>query len=179
MISIRKEEKTDHDAVRETIVAAFTQSEYGHHGEAKLVDGLRAACEDSLSLVAIDSAAGIVGHVFFSPAEIRTPDAKLHGFGLAPLAVRPEQWGRRIGSELVRAGLDELTALGHRFVVVIGEPNYYSRLGFQAALPFCLSHGFDGIPKDLLLVDWLQHSPTVQSGQVFYHAEFGPQHVTG
>lgn len=40
---------------------------------------------------------------------------------------------RGIGTRLVRAGLPRATTLGYEAVVVLGEPDYYRRFGFQKA----------------------------------------------
>jgi hypothetical protein len=71
MIRIRPELPEDPLAVRALNEAAFGQS-----AEADIVDALRVACPDALSLVAVSDAA-IVGHIFFSPVTVE-------GSALAP-----------------------------------------------------------------------------------------------
>jgi putative acetyltransferase len=54
--------------------------------------------------------------------------------GLAPVAVG-EAWRRRgIAAALIGAGLDRARAEGWRGVVVLGDPAYYRRFGFDPAL---------------------------------------------
>ena len=84
---------------------------------------------DLLSLVA-ERDGEVVGHVFFSPVRIdsRPP---LDGMGLGELAVRQNCQRQGIGAALTRAGLSELATRGCPFVIVVGVPAYYPRLGFE------------------------------------------------
>jgi predicted N-acetyltransferase YhbS len=54
---------------------------------------------------------------------------------LGPLAVQSDQRGRGIGIALMVRGLEEAKALGHRYVILVGDLPYYSRVGFQQ-IPF-------------------------------------------
>jgi predicted N-acetyltransferase YhbS len=58
---------------------------------------------------------------------------------LGPLAVDPARRGQAIGIALVRRGLRDAAALGHDLVLVVGEPSYYARFGFEAAAPHGLT----------------------------------------
>ena len=48
--------------------------------------------------------------------------------GLAPMAVTPNCQGLGIGSELVKAGLEQCQRLNVGAVVVLGHPRYYPRI---------------------------------------------------
>jgi len=81
----------------------------------------------ALSLVGtIDSQ--IAGHVIFTRCGITgiTVNVAL----LGPLAVAPSWQKQGIGSALVRAGLRRLEDTDCAGVFVLGDPRYYSRLGF-------------------------------------------------
>ena len=108
-----------------------------------LVDALRAGGHARLSLVAeIDG--DVVGHVLFSDLPILTDRGVVPALALAPVAVRPDQQRRGIGSALIRAGLAAARAAGHRIVVVLGHAEYYPRFGFSAKLAEPLSSPFSG-----------------------------------
>jgi predicted N-acetyltransferase YhbS len=51
---------------------------------------------------------------------------------LGPLAVDPSTTGAGIGSSLVRHAIAEAGRLGHRAILLVGDPSYYSRFGFSA-----------------------------------------------
>lgn len=121
---VRKERPADIGPIRELVSAAFPSP-----AEAALVDSLRAAGRLTISLVAVDDGS-VVGHVAFSPIAV---DGVTLGLGLAPLAVRVDRRGRGVGAELVRGGLELCRNVAVGLVVVLGEPRYYARFGFEPA----------------------------------------------
>lgn len=114
---LRAEAPQDHAGIAELLRRSF-----GGEDEARLVAGLRAAGDLSLSLVA-ESGGTIIGHVALSPLAADGP-----AFALAPLAVHPALRGRGIGSALVGAAL---RGLQDHSIVVQGDPAYYARFGFR------------------------------------------------
>jgi putative acetyltransferase len=134
-LAVRPERPADRAAIHALVAGAFPTD-----AEARLVDLLRASARLAVSLVAVD-AGEIVGHVAFSPVTVA---AGAGGVGLAPLAVAESRRGRGVGGVLVRAGLDACRAAGWRWVVVLGEPAYYGRFGFAAAVGFGLDDDYAG-----------------------------------
>ncbi len=51
---------------------------------------------------------------------------------LGPLAADPAMRGAGIGSALMRHALLRARLLGHRAVILVGDPDYYVRFGFSA-----------------------------------------------
>ena len=123
MYFCRPEHPKDVAAIRAVLEAAFPTA-----AEARLVDALRSNGRLSLSVVASDGA-GVIGHVAFSPVEAGAG----RGVGLAPMAVLPAHQQKGVGALLVREGLASCVATGCGFVVVLGEPEYYGRFGFERA----------------------------------------------
>lgn len=118
MTRIRAEKPEDVSQVRAVNEAAFGQST-----EADIVNNMRLACEDSPSLVAEDGL--VVGHVLFAPVVVESPEGRVVGMGLAPMAVLPDRQRHGIGGKLVRRGLEILRDRGCPFVIVLGRPKYY------------------------------------------------------
>ena len=71
MIDLRPETPADQDAVRRKVEEAFGKSEFGHNGEADIVERIRDNCRDGVSLVAIIEKE-VVGHVLSSPVTLST-----------------------------------------------------------------------------------------------------------
>jgi putative acetyltransferase len=120
---VREESNGDRAAVRAIIAAAF-----GRPDEADLVDRLRLDGDAVVSLVAVEDAVA-VGHVMLSRMT-----APVRAVALAPLAVLPHCQRRGIGSRLVRGALERGRLLGCEAVFVLGDPAFYRRFGFDAAL---------------------------------------------
>lgn len=122
-VLIRNEEPADIPAIRTIVEEAFLQS-----AEARLVDRLRADGESVISTVAVD-AGHVVGHIMFSRMT-----APFRALGLAPVAVMPSRQLNGIGSQLIRWGLAQAKTLGWHGVFVLGDPKFYGKFGFSAAL---------------------------------------------
>jgi predicted N-acetyltransferase YhbS len=160
---IRAERPVDHAAIRAVTVAAFESSAYGHHNEADIVEALRASGALMVSLV-VEADGAIVGHVAFSRVRIAEAEGDWHG--LAPLSVAPDWQGRGVGQALVREGLCVLEAIRAAGCVVLGDPAYYGRFGFES--DGALRYGPEASPYLQRLV--LHGRPP--SGEVQYHPAF-------
>lgn len=129
MIIIRSEKTEDFAAIFEVNKLAF-----GQENEARLVEAIRRSdnFNSELSLVAIKDEK-IVGHLLFTDIIIQTKNENVPALALAPLAVHPDFQNQGIGSQLIQQGLKDSQRLGHKIVVVVGHPNYYTRFGFSPA----------------------------------------------
>lgn len=166
-IRIRPEEPADAPAIRRLLEAAFPTA-----ADGRLVDLLRAGGHLTISLVAEKDDGKIVGHVAFSPVVVDGEAAGQAGLALAPLAVLPGHGRQGIGARLVREGLAACEAAGFGFVVVLGEPAYYRRLGFKRADRRGLGNEYDA--EDVFLVLELRDGAIpARGGVVRYGAEFG------
>ncbi len=125
---IRDEQPSDIDAIRDITTAAFATMPYSSQTEAAIVDALRAARALTVSLVA-ESDGEIVGHIAFSPVTIDGQD--IGWFGLGPVSIRPDQQQKGIGSTLIRDGLKRLQGINAAGCVLMGDPAYYRRFGFE------------------------------------------------
>ncbi len=180
-LRIRAETSADYLAVRELTTAAFAGTEYGYNGEAELVEQLRHST-GCLSLVAL-SGHDVIGHILFSPVTIRSQQssevAESRGMGLAPLSVLPSKQRQGVGKALVNEGLGQLRAAGCPFVVVLGDPDYYSRFEFVQAASYNVTHGFAGIPQPFFQMIIFNQQIRLEQfqGRAYYEPAFGPQHV--
>jgi putative acetyltransferase len=128
-IEIRNETAIDIQMIEALTVSAFQNAPHTSHTEHRIVNALRTAGQLTISLVA-EREGVVVGHVAVSPVAIS--DGAKDWFGLGPIAVAPQYQCRGIGSRLMREALRVLRERGAAGCVVLGEPAYYSRFGFQA-----------------------------------------------
>ena len=156
MITVRSERSEDHGEVRRVHELAF-----GQPIEAELVDRLRAACREAVSLVALEGDR-VVGHILFTPVVVEGARGTVTGMGLAPMAILPERQRQGVGSALVRRGLDMLREQGCPFVVVVGHPEYYPRFGFERASRHGVASQWEGVPDEAFLVAIL--APAAMAG---------------
>lgn len=164
---IRDEAAGDAPAVR-----VVNEEAFGSPLEAGIVDALREACPDRVSLVAERDGA-IVGHILFTPVELDAAGGPIQGYGLAPMAVRTGWQGQGIGSALVSEGTKRLRDAGVPFVIVLGHPNYYPRFGFEPASRYGVRCQWPDVPDDafmLLVLEPARASSLV--GLARYRPEF-------
>jgi len=145
MLSIRPETPEDIYAIRYVNEQAFGQKE-----EAGIIEKLRNRNALTLSLVAVQENE-VVEHIAFSPVTVESKCAGFEAIALAPMAVLPAYQGKGIGSQLVRAGLEECRHLGHDIVVVLGHPTYYPCFGFVPAGPRGIDCEFE-VPEEAWMV---------------------------
>ena len=164
---IRDENPTDIDTIEKLIYQAFLN--HPHHAEGAkptehlIVAGLRGAGVLTLSQVAeIDDT--VVGHIAISPVTINGENN--NWYGLAPVSVIPKAQGQGIGSALIKNAMQMMQDKGAEGVVLLGEPEYYSRFGFKADSRLVL----DGVPPEYFMC----HSFTgdMPTGTVQYHPAF-------
>ncbi len=162
-INIRSEIPSDESAIEAVTRSAFRNASHSSHTEHHIINELRKAQQLSVSLVAeLDGV--VVGHVAVSPVVIT--DSSQNWYGLGPLSVVPEQQGKSIGSLLMNEVLTLLKLQGASGCVLLGEPDYYSRFGFEANTNLVLP----GVPQEYFQA--LSFDGEVAKGEVTYHEAF-------
>ncbi|MFA5354376.1 MAG: N-acetyltransferase [Thermodesulfovibrionales bacterium] len=172
-ITIREEKQRDYKRVGLVIRKAFEDMPYSSGGEGKLVEGLRKrqSFSPSLSLVA-EVEREIVGHILLTPIGIWGDKGRIPSLALAPLSVIPGLQREGIGTALVRQGLARARELGFRSVIVLGEPEYYSRFGFKPADLWKIETPPGIPPAYFLALELVEGGLTGVSGVVEYPEEF-------
>jgi putative acetyltransferase len=166
---IRAETRRDEDEVARLVAAAF-----GSQAEADLVEAIRSSPEYLPELALVATTGGeVVGHVMVSFTELRDGDVRNRIFHLSPLAVAPSHQRRGIGSALVEAVTAAAKEFGAPFVVLEGDPRFYSRLGFESSV----SHGItidlpSWAPPDAAQIIILAEYDRTIRGRVVYPPSF-------
>ena len=176
-IDIRPETPADAPAIEAVTIAAFLNAPHTGHNEQSIVSALRRAGQLTVSLVAVtrdvarDAFAAdtiardvVVGHVAISPVSIS--DGSSGWYGLGPISVLPDHQRQGVGAFLMREAIRRLHERGAAGCVVLGEPAYYGRFGFQADPAFVLAD----VPPEYFQV--LKLRPSDARGMVVYHRAF-------
>jgi putative acetyltransferase len=158
---IREEQTMDVEQVRFVLQAAFSTE-----AESKLVDALRANGKAIISLVAV-CGEEVLGHILFSPVTT-TPPGEARGIGLAPVAVLPGVQSQGIGSHLILAGLQICQDLEYDYCVVLGDPAYSHRFGFETASESGLENEY-GAGEEFMVIHFTDQEA---AGVVQYAPEF-------
>ena len=153
MTHTRTTSSSDREGIKRLYLAAFPEEE--RQPVADLAVNLLAekTTPETLSLVA-EADDAVIGHIAFSP--ISSPNTNnFQGYILAPLAVHPSHQKQRIGTNLIEAGIQQLSTMNADIVFVYGDPRYYSRFGFDSDLaahytpPYQLQYPFGWQAKPL------------------------------
>lgn len=162
MISIRTSTPRDRDAIRLVEEHAF-----GQPVEAGLVDALVTSGNAVTELVAEEDGA-VVGHILFSRLFVEDGDTRFPAVALAPLAVEPSFHGTGIGGALVREAHVRLKDAGEKLSIVLGDPTYYGRFGYDHQRAALFESGYQG--KALQALAW---GEAPSKGRLIYASAFG------
>jgi len=166
VLVIRPEIPEDVDSIRHV-----NQQAFGQEDESKLVEKLRNNGVLTISLVAVQDNE-IIGHIAFSPVKVESERSSFEAIALAPMAVLPAHQRKGIGSQMVRAGLEECRRLGHEVVVLVGHPDYYPRFGFMPAKPGGIDCEFE-VPEEAWMILELRAGALAgRRGTVRFRPEF-------
>ncbi len=166
MLTIREEAIGDRAPVREVNLDAFPTA-----SEADLVDSLRQHAPGCISLVAEEDGE-VVGHIMFSPVQLKGKEPGVRMAGLAPMAVLTGSQKKGIGSLLVERGLKVCQSAGFEAVVVLGHSHFYPRFGFIPSVEHGISSEYE-VPDDVFMVKELVSGVlTDVDGIVVYHECF-------
>jgi putative acetyltransferase len=169
-VIVRPEQENDRPRILEVVAAAF-----GKQAEAVLVERLWA--DDSvyrpgLSLVAESRRDGIVGHVMVTTAWLDEVGGRSIA-SLAPLAVIPDRQRSGVGTALLHAVCAVCDDRGEPFVVLQGDPRYYSRVGFDACAPLGITMDLpDWAPIEAAQIRRLTNYDPSIKGRVVYPESF-------
>lgn len=123
---IRPFEAEDEAAVRSILETAFKGDV-----EARIVEALREDDADALELVA-ENHGQLIAEIMFSPVTaITAAGEEIYGVGLGPVAVLPQFERQGVASLLIENGLGFMRQLGAPYCMLLGDPAFYGRFGFE------------------------------------------------
>lgn len=126
------------DRIGDFITEAFLTAEHADGTEAALSRHLRVAPHRALPGLEFAAWDGdkLVGHILLSRTGVALENGEQTGQSLpavllAPLSVKLSHRRRGVGAALCRRAIDAARDAGERVVVVLGDPAYYGRFGFE------------------------------------------------
>lgn len=175
MITIRKEEEKDYEAIFKLTEEAFRDMEHSDHQEQFLVEKLRKsdAFIPELSLVAEDEKGTIAGHILFTKLSIENDSETFESLALAPVSVKPEFQNQGIGGQLIREGHRIAQKLGYQSVILIGHEEYYPKFGYEKTSNFGISFPFEIPEVNGMAIELVKDGLKNKKGMVKYPKEFG------
>ena len=163
-VLIRPESPPDIPAIFALTEAAFRTAAHSAGTEQFIVNALRRAGQLAVSLVA-ESDGAVIGHVAVSPVTVS--DGSAGWYGLGPISVLPEHQRTGIGSQLMHAVLQLLRDRGAAGCMLVGDPVYYQRFGFQP-VPGLV---YPGVPPENFMA--ASFGAGVPQGVATFHPAFG------
>lgn len=160
---IRPETKADYPAIRQILIEAFADHPFSRQTEHLIVEELRRAEAMTLALVA-EREGRVVGHIAFSPVWIAGKDCGWYALG--PVAVTPALQRQGIGRQLVTESLAALKQRGAAGCILVGDPDYYRRFGFDNDPNITM----EGVPPEVIMT--LPLADAKPRGQVTHHKAF-------
>lgn len=93
----------------------------------------------------------IIGHIMLTKTTIKGEDKTHEELILAPLTVRLDQRNKGLGGKLIAYAEQEAKNKGYQAIILIGDPEYYTRYGFVQASKFGIVPDQE-IPLEYVLV---------------------------
>ena len=151
---IREVQEHDFLGIDQLIISAFSSSQFEYHDEAELVKSIRKEPSYSSYFEVIAEKEGkIIGHGLLSECYI----GKTVCQALAPLSVSPSHQKKGIGQEIIRALEDRSEKHDFPGIIILGDPDYYGRFGYQKAVDYQIKAPFE-VPESHFLVKELKEN---------------------
>lgn len=126
---VRSATEDDRPAIIELVGAAF----HAHDGGREELDIVRATWAGTASAYDLVAVRGttVVGHVLCAWGDLGGRRA----LAVAPLAVEPGHQRGGVGTALMHELIARADGDGHPMLLLLGDPAYYDRFGFEASGP--------------------------------------------
>jgi putative acetyltransferase len=127
-ITIRPTRVQDRPSVLRVVRQAFADEDRDGQAEVDIVveTWARGAVSPDLDLVAVEDGP-VLGHIMASRGRLGEREV----LGIAPLSVTPSRQRQGIGTALVTQVIARVDAAGWPLIVLLGDPRYYRRFGFE------------------------------------------------
>lgn len=137
---IRKEELKDYKETELMTMRAFWNIHGPGCNEHLLVRKIRGA-EDYLPELSrvVELDGKIAGAIYYTEAKVIDGDSTYDIVTFGPLAIEPTLFGMGIGRALLEETIELVRKAGYLGIVIMGEPHYYPKLGFETCDKYGIS----------------------------------------
>jgi putative acetyltransferase len=157
----------DEAGILAVVDAAFSDVTRDATEELDIVRATWAAKDvDLLIELVADDDGTVVAHALAAPGNIDTVPVSVAG--VAPVCVAPSHQQRGIGTALMESLVTAATSRGWPLLVLLGEPAFYSRFGFEPAGPLGLTYAPAGAGSPHFQARRLDHYDARQRGSFTY-----------
>jgi predicted N-acetyltransferase YhbS len=162
---VRPAEITDRDAILSIVQQSFSGPDHDGTEEVDIVTETweRRASPSGLELVAADGDV-IVGHVLAAVGDLGGRPS----VGIAPLSVVPQRQRQGVGSTLMVELLARIERDGWPLTVLLGDPRYYHRFGFEPSASHGITYPPVGPGNPHFMVRTFGSPPAKLSGDFTY-----------
>jgi len=138
---VRREKPEEFPQIYDLVKVAFQTAKVSNGKEQDFVNQLRSSNNyiSELALVAEENG-GLIGHIMLTKTYIVNNSNKFETLLLAPISVVLEHRNKGVGSNLIRESFKLAKEMGYTSVLLVGDPAYYHRFGFKAAVNFGIKH---------------------------------------
>jgi predicted N-acetyltransferase YhbS len=149
--------------------AAFTSDVRDGEDEIDILERTwaLASMDGVIDLVAVGDGSEVIGHVIGAPGVLGTGQL----LAVAPLAVSPVHHRRGVGSSLMGELIGRADDAGWPAVVLLGDPNYYRRFGFEHAGRVGVTYSPVGADSPYFQIRRLRRYTPSLRGSFVYHWE--------
>ncbi|MDF9408723.1 MAG: hypothetical protein A4E52_01842 [Pelotomaculum sp. PtaB.Bin013] len=134
---IRRETPEEFSKIYDLVKIAFQTAKVSNGKEQDFVNHLRAGGNYIPELALVSEENGIlIGHIMLTKTYIVNNSNKYQALLLAPISVALKHRNKGVGSHLIRESFKLAKEMGYTAVLLVGDPAYYHRFGFNAAINF-------------------------------------------
>ena len=149
---IRRETPEEFSKIYDLVKVAFQTAKVTNGKEQDFVNQLRDSGNyiPELALV-VEQGGELIAHIMLTKTYITNDKNKFETLLLAPISVALEYRNKGVGSKLITQSFKLAKKMGYTSVVLVGDPAYYHRFGFKAAVNFGIRHA-QNIPSENAMV---------------------------
>lgn len=171
-IIIREEKQNDYKETEHMTMRSFWNKYWPACSEHFLIRIIRESQDYIPEISRVAEMDGkIVGAVYYTKAWIVDGDTRHEVATFGPLAVEPTMEGNNIGGLLMEETIKLAKEAGIAGIVVIGEPNYYPRFGFERGAKYEITDA-EGNSFDAIMFLPLTEEAKEIKGKIIESADF-------